>query len=72
MCIRDRARADLIAEGVVEAAKETSFDLPIIVSMRGTNSERGFSILKNSDLDIHIAENLGNAAEVLSVLNKRK
>ena len=40
--------------------------------MRGTNSERGFSILKNSDLDIHIAENLGNAAEVLSVLNKRK
>ena len=66
------ARADLIAEGVVEAAKETSFDLPIIVSMRGTNSERGFSILKNSDLDIHIAENLGNAAEVLSVLNKRK
>ena len=65
-------RCDWVAKGVVEAAKETSFDLPIIVSMRGTNSERGFSILKNSDLDIHIAENLGNAAEVLSVLNKRK
>ena len=37
------ARADLIAEGIVEAAKEASFNLPIIVSMRGTNSEKGFS-----------------------------
>jgi succinyl-CoA synthetase beta subunit len=64
------ARADLIAEGVVEAAEETSFKLPIIVSMRGTNSERGFSILKNSKLNIHIAENLGHAAELLSKINK--
>jgi len=64
------ARADLIAEGVVEAAEEASFKLPIIVSMRGTNSERGFSILKNSKLNIHIAENLGHAAELLSKINK--
>ena len=64
------ARADLIAEGIVEAAKEASFNLPIIVSMRGTNSEKGFSILQNSNLDIHIAKNLGNAAELLTNLNK--
>ena len=64
------ARADLIAEGIVEAAKEASFNLPIIVSMRGTNSEKGFSILENSNLDIHIAKNLGNAAELLTNLSK--
>ena len=61
------ARADLIAEGVVEAAKDTEFNLPIIVCMRGTNSDIGFNIFKNSDLDIHIADNLGHAAELVNV-----
>ena len=60
------ARADLIAEGVVEAAKETSFTLPIIVCMRGTNSDIGFKIFNDSNLDIHIANNLGDAAELLT------
>ena len=60
------ARADLIAESVVEAAKETSFDLPIIVCMRGTNADIGFKILNDSNLDIHIAKNLGHAAELLT------
>jgi len=60
------ARADLIAEGVVEAAKETSFNLPIIVCMRGTNSDIGFKILNDSNLDIHTAKNLGHAAELLT------
>lgn len=66
------ARADLIAEGVVEAAKDTEFNLPIIVCMRGTNSDIGFNILKNSDLDIHIADNLGHAAELLTSISKEK
>ena len=64
------ARADLIAKGVVEAAEETSFKLPIIVSMRGTNSEEGFDILKRSKLNIHIARDLGHAASLLSEINK--
>ncbi|NCG35429.1 MAG: ADP-forming succinate--CoA ligase subunit beta [Dehalococcoidales bacterium] len=64
------ARADLIAQGVVEAAEETLFKLPIIVSMRGTNSEEGFEILKRSKLNIHIAKDLGQAANILSEINK--
>tara|TARA_B100001142_G_C14333323_1_gene654912 strand:+ start:971 stop:2140 length:1170 start_codon:yes stop_codon:yes gene_type:complete len=64
------ARADLIAQGVVEAAEETSFKLPIIVSMRGTNSEEGFQILKRSKLNIHIAKDLGQAANLLNEINK--
>ncbi|MDG2101382.1 MAG: ADP-forming succinate--CoA ligase subunit beta [Dehalococcoidia bacterium] len=64
------ARADLIAQGVVEAAEETLFKLPIIVSMRGTNSEEGFEILKRSKLNIHIAKDLGQAANLLSEINK--
>lgn len=66
------ARADLIAEGVVEAAEETSFNLPIIVCMRGTNSDLGFKILNKSNLDIHIAENLGHAAELLTSVSGGK
>ena len=55
-----------------EAAKDTEFNLPIIVCMRGTNSDIGFNILKNSDLDIHIADNLGHAAELLTSLSNEK
>ncbi len=66
------ARADLIAEGVVEAAKETSFSLPIIVCMRGTNSDLGFKILNESELNIHIAQNLGHAAELLTSVSNGK
>tara|TARA_Y100001970_G_scaffold126027_1_gene155879 strand:+ start:51902 stop:53068 length:1167 start_codon:yes stop_codon:yes gene_type:complete len=66
------ARADLIAEGVVEAAEETSFSLPIIVCMRGTNADIGFKILNDSSLNIHIAENLGHAAELLTSVSGRK
>ena len=44
-------RTDAAASGIVLAAKETGTDLPIVVAMRGTNSEEGQSILGESGLE---------------------
>ena len=66
------AKADLIAEGIVEANNELNNKLPIIVSMRGTNSESGFEILKNSNLNLHVANDLGDISKLLLELEKTK
>ena len=46
-------------------------ELPIIVSMRGTNSESGFEILKNSNLNLYVANNLGTVSKLLLELEKQ-
>ena len=56
-------RCDVIADGVVEAAKEVSLNVPLIVRLEGTNVEKGKEILKNSDLDIIPASDLEEAAQ---------
>ena len=66
------AKADLISEGIVEANNELNNKLPIIVSMRGTNSESGFEILKNSNLNLHVANDLGDISKLLLELEKTK
>ena len=58
-------RTDAAARGIVSAAKETGSDLPIVVAMRGTNSEEGLSILGESDLNITPATDLSGASEAL-------
>jgi len=40
--------------------------------MRGTNSDLGFKILNESELNIHIAQNLGHAAELLTSVSNGK
>jgi succinyl-CoA synthetase beta subunit len=65
------AKADLISEGIVEANNELNNELPIIVSMRGTNSESGFEILKNSNLNLYVANNLGTVSKLLLELEKQ-
>jgi len=57
------ARCDVIAEGVVAAAKEMGLSLPLVVRLEGTNVEKGKEILKNSELAIIAADNLADAAE---------
>ena len=52
------------ARGNAKGSGETLFHRHL------SNSEKGFSILENSNLDIHIAKNLGNAAELLTNLSK--
>ena len=56
-------RCDIIAEGIVEAAKEIKLDKPLVVRLEGTNVEEGKKILQNSDLDIIAASDLEEAAE---------
>src|SRR5215470_4179165 len=56
-------RCDVIAEGVVAAAREVSLQVPLVVRLEGTNVELGKKILRESGLPILSAENLADAAE---------
>ncbi len=56
-------RCDVIAEGVVAAAREVSLNVPLVVRLEGTNVELGKQILTNSNLPIISADDLGDAAE---------
>ena len=56
-------RCDIIAEGIVEAAKEIKLDKPLVVRLEGTNVEEGKKIMQKSDLDIIAASDLEEAAE---------
>ena len=56
-------RCDILATGVVEAAKEIKIDLPIVIRLAGTNVEEGNKILRDSKLKIITASNLSDAAE---------
>jgi succinyl-CoA synthetase beta subunit len=55
-------RCDVIAEGVVAAAREVSLNVPLVVRLEGTNVELGKKILAESGLPILSADNLGDAA----------
>ena len=56
-------RCDVLAQGIVEAAKETRIDIPLVVRLAGTNSEEGKKILDESGLKIISASDLGDAAK---------
>jgi succinyl-CoA synthetase beta subunit len=56
-------RCDIIAEGVVAAAKELSLEVPLVVRLEGTNVDEGKEIMANSGLPIIAADNLNDAAE---------
>jgi succinyl-CoA synthetase beta subunit len=56
-------RCDIIAEGVIAAAKEVSLKVPLVVRLEGTNVDLGKKILSESGLAITAADNLADAAE---------
>lgn len=56
-------RCDIIAEGIVAAAKEVGIKMPLVVRLAGTNFELGKKILANSGLEIIAADDLGDAAQ---------
>ncbi len=56
-------RCDVIAEGVVAAAREVSLHVPLVVRLEGTNVELGKKILSESGLPILSADDLADAAE---------
>jgi succinyl-CoA synthetase beta subunit len=55
-------KCDIIAEGIVAAAKEVNLSVPLVVRLEGTNVERGKAILAGSGLAIVPANDLGDAA----------
>jgi len=56
-------RCDMIAEGVVAAAKELGVTIPLVVRLQGTNAAEGREILAKTDLDITPAETLEEAGQ---------
>ena len=63
-------RCDVLALGVVEAAKEMEVDIPIVVRLAGTNYEKGKKILEESKLKIISASDLSEAAKKIVEVTK--
>ena len=63
-------RCDVLAQGVVEAAKETNLSVPLVVRLAGTNVELGKGILEKSKLKIISANNLADAAKKIIEVSK--
>jgi len=56
-------KCDIIAEGIVAAAREVNISVPLVVRLEGTNVQQGKDILANSGLPIIAANDLGDAAQ---------
>lgn len=56
---------EILAAGIVAAVNEVGVRVPLVVRMEGTNVEKGYSLLKQSNLNIVIAESLTEAAETV-------
>ena len=56
-------KCDIIADGIVAAAKEVNLNVPLVVRLEGTNVQQGKDILANSGLPIIPANDLGDAAK---------
>jgi succinyl-CoA synthetase beta subunit len=59
-------RCDIIAEGIIAAAREVSLSVPLVVRLEGTNVELGKKMLSTSGLAIIPADNLADAAEKIT------
>ena len=56
-------RCDVVASGVVEAARDVGVNTPVVVRLEGTNVEKGREILRDSGLDFEVAGSMEDAAE---------
>ncbi|MGZ5020893.1 MAG: ADP-forming succinate--CoA ligase subunit beta [Chthoniobacterales bacterium] len=57
------AKCDVIAQGIINAAKSVQLNVPLVVRLEGTNVEKGKQLLKESGLTLITADDLGDAAE---------
>jgi len=60
-------RVDMLAIGVVEAARKTNLQLPVVLRLEGTNVEEGRQILQQSGLNFILAETMKDAADKVVV-----
>ncbi len=56
-------RCDVVASGVVEAARDVGVNTPVVVRLEGTNVEEGREILRDSSFDFEVADSMEDAAE---------
>ena len=63
-------KCDIIAEGVIEAAKEVELDVPLVVRLEGTNVTKGREILEASGIKLQTATDLDEAAEKIVALTR--
>jgi len=61
-------RCEIAAKGIIEGFKENQKTVPMVVVLRGTNSEEAKEILKNSGMEIYFSDDLPSAA---NEINKR-
>ncbi len=64
-------RCDVLAEGVVEAAKKINLNIPVVIRMEGTNVEEGRKILSESSLNLITARDLKDAAKRVAEIVKK-
>jgi succinyl-CoA synthetase beta subunit len=65
-------RCDIIAEGIIAAAREVNLHVPLVVRLEGTNVDLGKKMLAESGLPILSADNLADAAEKIVAAVKKK
>jgi succinyl-CoA synthetase beta subunit len=64
-------RCDMVARGVVEAARKTGVKVPVVVRLQGTNVEEGQRVLRESGLNFTVADGMKDAAEKVVALARR-
>jgi succinyl-CoA synthetase beta subunit len=64
-------RCDILANGVVEAAKKVKLTVPVVIRMKGTNVEQGKEILEESGLPLTVAKDVWDAAEKVAAIAKK-
>jgi succinyl-CoA synthetase beta subunit len=65
-------RCDILAEGLIEAARKMHIKVPLIIRLEGTNMEKGLAMLNQSGLDFMVAQTMGEAAQKISELVNNK
>jgi succinyl-CoA synthetase beta subunit len=63
-------RCDMVARGVVEAAKKLNIQVPVVVRLEGTNVEEGQRVIRESELNFAVANGMKDAAEKVVALAK--
>ncbi|MGO2695524.1 ADP-forming succinate--CoA ligase subunit beta [Bavariicoccus seileri] len=64
-------RCDVIARGIVEAAKTTDITVPLVIRLDGTNASEGKKILEESDLPLHAAHSLADGVQQIIALTEK-
>ncbi|WP_313756784.1 ADP-forming succinate--CoA ligase subunit beta [Tissierella sp.] len=63
-------KCDVIAKGIVKAAKELELKVPVVIRLEGTNVDLGIEIIKSSNLNIFAAKDMGEGAKKILELIK--